>query len=80
MSYAEENVRSLLVEYTGLPQKAITGQSHLIYDLGFDSLEFAELIMQIEDKLKIIIPTQDTHLLLTVDKIIEYLERLMSKS
>lgn len=80
MSYAEENVRSLLIEYTGLPQKAITGQSHLIYDLGFDSLEFAELIMQIEDKFKIIIPTQDTHLLLTVDKIIEYLERLMSKS
>jgi acyl carrier protein len=49
-------------------------ESHLIDDLGFDSLDLVELTMTIEEALGIEIPDEDVEKLFTVSDVIEYLK------
>jgi len=43
-------------------------------DLGFDELDFVELVMALEEKFNIFIPDEDAEKWVTVKDIIDYLE------
>lgn len=75
MNNTSHIVRNILAEYTGLPQSAITDESNLEYDLGLDSLELADLMMQFENEFGIVIPDQDLQHLETVAKVVAYVEQ-----
>lgn len=47
----------------------------LVDDIGADSLDVVEVIMQIEEEFEIDIPDEEAEKLLTVQEIIDYVEK-----
>ena len=54
----------------------ITMDTNLIDDIGADSLDVVELIMSLEDNYGITISDEDAAELVTVRKIVDYIERM----
>ena len=53
----------------------IKGDSTFVEDLGMDSLDTVELVMAFEEELGVVIPDKDVDSLLTVDDVINYLQK-----
>ena len=53
----------------------IKGNSTFVEDLGMDSLDTVELVMAFEEELGVVIPDKDVDSLLTVDDVINYLQK-----
>jgi len=71
----------LLGRASGLPAASISEDSHLTKDLGFDSLDTIDLVLQMEDKFHIAIPDEDYGKLETVKQIEHYLsEKLLASA
>jgi len=66
-------LRAIFAEQLGLAQDAITPASHCVNDLGCDSLDAVELVMEIEDAFDLSIPDEDIDGLTTIQVITEYL-------
>ena len=71
-----DNVRNALAEQFEVDAESITMETSLIDDLGADSLDVVELIMELEDMYGIAISDEDAAELYTVRRIVEYLEKL----
>ncbi len=56
-----------------LPQDKITPNLNFIKDLDADSIDFVELIMEIEDKYNIEIPDEDANKLDTFQSAVNYI-------
>ncbi len=63
----------LLANTTGLSASAISPTAHLTRDLGLDSLDVVDLVMQLEQTFGLSIPDEDYSLLTTVEEINSYL-------
>ena len=59
----------------GLSLTAITDQTHFNRDLGLDSLDLTDLMLQIEDSFSIRIPDEDWWHIQTVGQLKTYLAR-----
>ena len=71
----KEQLRTLLSATTGLPGSSITDDASLTHDLGLDSLDTVDLVLQMEDQFKISIPDEDYPKLKTVRSIYEYMQQ-----
>ena len=71
-----ETVRDTLAEQFEIDQSEITMDTNLIDDIGADSLDVVELIMSLEDNYGITISDEDAAELVTVRKIVDYIERM----
>ncbi len=71
-----EKVREALASQFEIAPETITMETNIVDDLGADSLDVVELIMSLEDDYNISISDDDAAELLTVGKIVDYLERL----
>ena len=71
-----ENVQKALAEQFEMDAESITMDTNLIDDLGADSLDVVELIMSLEDMYGISINDEDAAQLVTVRRIVEYLEKV----
>ena len=58
---------------SGLPVSSISQDSHLSKDLGLDSLDTIDLVLQMEDQFHIAIPDEDYEKLQTVRQVEQYL-------
>ncbi|WP_460907986.1 acyl carrier protein [Spirosoma areae] len=58
----------------GVPASAITDQTHFSRDLGLDSLDIVDLIMQLEKAFGIRIPDEDYDKLTTMQDVLDYLQ------
>jgi acyl carrier protein len=76
----KEQLRSLLAATTGLPDSSITDDASLTHDLGLDSLDTVDLVLQMEDHFKVSIPDEDYPKLQTVGQINDYLQRKLAFS
>lgn len=70
-----ENVRDALAKQFEVDPESISLETNLIDDLGADSLDVVELIMSLEDIFGITISDEEASQLVTVRRIVEYLER-----
>ena len=71
-----ETVRDTLAEQFEIDPSEITMDTNLIDDMGADSLDVVELIMSLEDNYGIRISDDDATNLVTVRKIVDYIERM----
>tara|TARA_B100000683_G_scaffold247736_1_gene260378 strand:- start:237 stop:467 length:231 start_codon:yes stop_codon:yes gene_type:complete len=55
--------------------KEINESSHLMDDLGGDEFDIVDVIIQIEEKLNISIPEEETFELMVVSELLEVVER-----
>ena len=63
----------------GLEPPPLSAATELNAELGLDSLDYAELIMEFEQDFNIRIPDNDAEQLQTVSEIVEYVEKKLKK-
>ena len=73
LSHVEELLLKIL-ENNGIEPSKITPETNFLNDLGLDSLDLAELIMELELDLGIDIPDQDYVHFKTYQSTVEYLK------
>ena len=64
----------MLSATSGLPGSSITEHANLSRDLGLDSLDTVDLVLQMEDQFHVTIPDEDYPRLKTVKSIYEYMQ------
>ena len=71
-----ETVRDTLAQQFEIDPNSVSMDTNLIDDIGADSLDIVELIMSLEDSYGVSISDEDATKLVTVRKIVEYLESI----
>lgn len=74
MSEIESKVRDVIVEQLGVDAAEVTPEKSFTGDLGADSLDTVELIMQFEQVFGISIPDEDAEKIATVQDAIDYIQ------
>ena len=69
-----EKIKALLAEELGVNEDEITEATSFKEDLGADSLDFFELVTNLEEEYNIEIPAEELENLTTVGKVIDYLK------
>lgn len=69
-----DRIRTMLARQMEIDEDEITMDTNIIEDLGADSLDAVELIMNIEDVYGIMISDDDAKNLFTVRQVVEFLE------
>ena len=71
-----DKIKEILISELQVDEELITMDAALSSDLGVNSLELAELVLVVEDKLNIEIDEDDLHTFVTVGDVVNYLENL----
>ncbi len=71
----ESKVTSIIVEKLGVEESDITRDASFTNDLGADSLDTVELIMEFEKEFDITIPDEDAEKIATVGDAVDYLQQ-----
>lgn len=79
MSDIAQKVKSIIVEKLGVEESEVTPEASFTNDLGADSLDTVELIMEFEKEFNLPIPDDEAEKISTVGLAIEYLEKNISK-
>ena len=74
MSKTLEKVTQILVEKIGSAPTEATLDANFIKDLGIDSLDYAEIVMEFEQSFNIRIPDSDAEKLQTVGQAVKYID------
>ncbi|RMF03144.1 MAG: acyl carrier protein [Bacteroidetes bacterium] len=74
MSSIAEQVKKIIVDKLGVDESEVTHEASFTNDLGADSLDTVELIMEFEKTFDISIPDEQAENIQTVGHAIEYLE------
>ncbi len=74
MSDINGKVTEIVVEKLGVEESQVTPEASFTKDLGADSLDTVELIMEFEKEFDITIDDSDAEKILTVGDVITYLE------
>jgi len=70
----EKEVKTIIAEELGVKPEEIKLESSLIDDLGADSLEAMEVLMQLEEELGVKIADEDIEKMTTVGDIVKYVK------
>jgi acyl carrier protein len=74
MSDIKSKVISIIVDKLGVEENEVTNQASFTNDLGADSLDTVELIMEFEKEFNIAIPDDQAENIQTVGDAISYIE------
>lgn len=70
----EAKVKSIIVDKLGVDESEVTHEANFTNDLGADSLDTVELIMEFEKEFDISIPDEEAENIATVGNAVEYLQ------
>jgi len=73
MSEHYDKVKEIIIDKLGVEDEKITMKAKFIDDLGADSLDTVELIMQFEEEFSIEIPDEEAEDLLSVGQAVDYI-------
>ena len=73
MSESEKKVIEIIIDKLGVEENEVKKEAGFIADLGADSLDTVELIMEFEKEFNISIPDEDAEKILTVGAAIDYI-------
>ena len=74
MSSVEEKVIDIVAGQLGVDKEKIKPESNFVNDLGADSLDTVELVMEMEEEFDISIPDEDAEKIQTVGEAIKHIE------
>lgn len=75
MASTEERVIDIVAEQLGVDKDKITRESNFINDLGADSLDLVEMVMEFESQFGIRIPEDQTDKIQTVGEAIDAINK-----
>ena len=75
MSEIADKVRKIIVGQLGVDPKEVTDQASIVDDLGADSLDVVELIMELEDEFGLEVSDEDAEKISTVGEVIAQIEK-----
>ena len=78
MSEHYDKVKEIIIDKLGVEGSKITMESKFINDLGADSLDTVELIMQFEEEFSIEIPDEEAEGLLSVSQAVDYISKKLN--
>ena len=78
MNSVTETITKILVDKLGIAETEVTEDANFIKDLGIDSLDYAELVLEFEQAFDIVIPDSDAEKLQTIDQAIIYIEEKLA--
>ena len=70
-----DKVKEIVVDKLGVESSKITLEAKFIDDLGADSLDTVELIMQFEEEFEIEIPDEDAEKITSVGQAVDYINK-----
>lgn len=74
MSDIAQKVKSIIIDKLGVEESEVANEASFTNDLGADSLDTVELIMEFEKEFNISIPDDQAENIGTVGQAVEYLE------
>lgn len=74
MTEIEERVKAIIVDKLGVDESEVTTDASFTNDLGADSLDTVELIMELEKEFGLQIPDDQAEKISTVQDAINYIE------
>lgn len=74
MSDIATRVKAIIVDKLGVDENEVTPEASFTNDLGADSLDTVELIMEFEKEFNIAIPDEEAEKISTVGDAIKYIE------
>ena len=72
-----EDVKTIIADYLDINVAKLTESSNLRDDFGIDSLNFVELVMELEEKFQIRISDEDVEHVETVGQLAAVVDRLL---
>ena len=78
MSEHFDKIKEIVIDKLGVEEAKVTVDAKFIDDLGADSLDTVELIMQFEEEFNIEIPDDDAENLLSVKQAVDYITKKLS--
>ena len=74
MKNTTETITEILVDKLGISSTEVTPDANFIKDLGIDSLDYAELVMEFEQVFEIKIPDTDAENFETIKDAVSYID------
>ena len=74
MENLENRIKEIIIDKLGIEESEITDSASFTNDLGADSLDTVELIMEFEKEFNVSIPDEDAEKIATVGDAISYLK------
>ena len=71
-----DKVKEVVIDKLGVDEAAITEEAHFVNDLGADSLDTVELIMEFEEEFGIEIPDEEAENITTISSAIKYIDEV----
>ena len=79
MAEIDAKVKAIIVDKLGVEESQVTNEANFQTDLGADSLDTVEMIMEFEKEFEIEIPDEDTQKIATVGDAIAYVKSKAGK-
>lgn len=74
----QERVIEIVAEQLGVDKEKVTPETSFVNDLGADSLDTVELVMELEEEFDINIPDDAAEKIQTVGQAVQYIENIQS--
>ena len=78
MTEYSDKIKEIIIDKLGVEDSKITMEAKFVEDLGADSLDTVELIMQFEEEFGIEIPDEDAENLLSVGQAVDYISNKLN--
>ena len=79
MSDVASTVKEIIVEKLGVKESEVTPEANFTNDLGADSLDTVEMIMELEKEFNITIPDDQAEKITTVGEAIAHIEKAIAE-
>ncbi len=69
-----DKVKEVIIDKLGVEEDKIDNEASFVDDLGADSLDTVELIMELEEEFSLEIPDEDAENLTNVGSVVDYID------
>ena len=71
-----DKIKDIIVDKLGIDEEKVTREASFKDDLGADSLDIAELVMELEDEFDMEIPDEEAEKINTVGDALNFIEKI----